>query len=102
MCSVNVNMRGLCVQIRTVVGHRYIAKQKENTHNDLAAARLCVFNGTTLVDLHLAGRFGGARRRSHTVLDLSGHRHKGLLYVGCVLRRRLEEWNPKLVGVFLI
>merc|ERR1712093_107168 len=38
---------------------------------------------------------------THSLLDLAGHSQESLLNIGCVLSRRLEEWNAKAVSEFL-
>ena len=43
----------------------------------------------------------GRNRRTHFVLNLSGHRHECLLHIRRALRARLEEWYAQMVGVLL-
>jgi hypothetical protein len=48
-----------------------------------------------------AGLGVGRGLRTHALLDLAGHRKEGLLDVGGVLGRGLEEGNAKAVGELL-
>lgn len=80
-----------------------------NNHNegwdraraDLAASAFVAFDWTSRVDLHFARGVCGARRWPDAILDFCCHCHKGLLDVGCVLGRCLEERDSELIGVFL-
>lgn len=45
------------------------------------------------LDLDWASTGSGSDRGSDAVLDLGSHGHEGLLNIGRVLGRRLEEWN---------
>lgn len=67
--------------------------------------RLAASTGRARLDsLALADRDRGLvvhRGRAHALLDLPGHGQKGLLDVGSVLGRRLEEGDAEAVGEFL-
>lgn len=68
---------------------------------NLAATTLVTLDGTSRVDLDFAGGVCGTRRWADAILDLRCHCHKGLLNVGRILGRCLEEWDSELIGVFL-
>mmetsp|Transcript_36305 Transcript_36305/g.85696 ORF Transcript_36305/g.85696 Transcript_36305/m.85696 type:complete len:230 (+) Transcript_36305:105-794(+) len=67
----------------------------------LAAAAL--LNGLALPHRHLLGAAGVRHRRlrRHPLLDLAGHGHEGILDVGRVLGRRLEEGDVGRLGELL-
>ena len=68
-----------------------------------AAARLGLFDGSRrTADVDAAADVRRRRGRTHAVLDFGCHRHEGLLDVGGVLGRRLQEGNVQLFGVFLM
>lgn len=73
----------------------------ERARADLAASAFVAFDWTSRVDLHFARGVCGARRWPDAILDFCCHCHKGLLDVGCVLGRCLEERDSELIGVFL-
>jgi hypothetical protein len=71
------------------------------TDINLTASTLVALNWTSRINLNFALRIGCTRWGPDTVLDLRRHCHKGLLDIGRVLGRCLEEWNSELIGVFL-
>lgn len=73
----------------------------ERDEDNLTASALIAFNWTSRVDLDFACGVCGTRWWADAVLNLRCHCHKGLLNVGRILGRCLEEWNSELVGVFL-
>lgn len=64
-----------------------------------AAAGTAALDGATLTNLD--GRLVVDGSVAHALLDLAGHGQEGLLNVGCVLGRSLEEGNAEAVGEFL-
>jgi hypothetical protein len=65
-----------------------------------AATGAAALDGATLTDLD--GRLVVDGGVAHAFLDLAGHGQEGLLDVGCVLGRCLEEGNAEAVGEFLM
>lgn len=70
------------------------------TGNLTAATGAAALDGATLADLDSGLVVDSGV--SHTLLDLAGHGQEGLLDVGCVLGRCLEEGNAEAVSEFLI
>lgn len=66
-----------------------------------AASRLGCLYWSTLVYLHFIRSLCCRWRRSHSVLDFSSHCHKCLFYICCILSRRFQKWDSKLIGIFL-
>jgi len=64
-----------------------------------AATGAAALDGATLTNLDSRLVVDGGI--AHTFLDLAGHGQEGLLDVGCVLGRCLEEGNAEAVGEFL-
>jgi hypothetical protein len=65
-----------------------------------AATGAAALDGATLTDLD--GRLVVDGGVSHALLDLAGHGQEGLLNVGCILGRCLEEGNAEAVSEFLV
>jgi hypothetical protein len=65
-----------------------------------AATGAAALDGATLTDLDGGLVVDGGV--AHAFLDLAGHGQEGLLDVGCVLGRCLEEGDAEAVGEFLI
>ena len=79
---------------------------KANGVSSLEARSLTAATGAAALDCatltDLDGRLVVDGGVSHALLDLAGHGQEGLLDVGCVLGRCLEEWNAEAVSEFLI
>lgn len=64
-----------------------------------AATGAAALDGATLTNLD--GRLVVDSGVAHALLDLASHGQEGLLDVGCVLGRSLEERNAEAVSEFL-
>jgi len=73
--------------------------ERTGDHRSATTRRLLVFHRLRRTDFDC--RTAGGCHRSHSILDLGGHRQKRLLDVRRRLCRRLEKWYAELVGVFL-
>ena len=70
-----------------------LASSKSKMSLKLTAASATLFDWRTGIDFDVRLVVGWAWGGSHSVLDLSSHRHKCLLYVRSILCTSLQEWD---------